>query len=559
MRKWCVPRAIGAAVAGLGMFAVACSPGSSPRAGTQTNWLTSCDSDADCGDLQCLCGACTLVCSDDASCLGLSGAACVPAEDDGAVALCGGKVSASPAMCLQPCSAEGCGEGTSCQAGVCVPTGEPTVVVRLDPSRRYQTLVGIGAAIGYNLAEIVGHPRKDALFDAMFLESGFTALRLRNLYGQYDEPDIESSAEILTAATERLGQVPTVILNSASPPGALKRNGSNGCDGNPDTCTLASLDSGGFNYGGLAVHWRESLEAYALAGIEPDYISIQNNPDWVPDPGEPNEACRFLPTEGTATVATDSGEIDVEYPGYAEALDAVLGEISGLPSVPGIVAPETTGIAQVAEYMAALDATKVDAIAHHLYDTNAENLDLGALAALGELAKGYELPLFQSEMHAEPFTTALLMHAALAVEGAAVYVDNGFIASASATESDPGAIISLSEDDFAIGDNYHVMRHYSAHVGQGWARVAAYSDDDELLASAWASPEPGVVVVVLTNTGASERIVRLDSSLGVPNGTEVIRTVLPGIERSAPLGILSPEGVVTVPGQSIATVRIVNP
>ena len=430
MTRWGARLEIRATAVVLGVLAAACNPTGGPKTGSQTNWLTACERDADCGNLRCWCGTCTRSCDEATSCVDLPDAACVADDDASAIALCSGSCPATAGLCLLPCPSGGCGSGLSCVAGVCVPTPEPTVQVSIDDAQRFQALVGIGAGIGYVFEDIVQHPRKDALFDAMFSQSGITLLRLRNRYGQAGEEDLGSTSEIVTAATDRLGRTPTILLNSASPPGALKANSSNWCEGNPDTCTLATLADGTFDYAGLASHWRASLDAYALAGIEPDYISIQNNPDWVPDAGDSNEACRFLPSEGTATVTTDTGDIQVTYPGYAEALEAVVGQLAGLASVPGIVAPETTGFSDVADYVAALDMANVDAIAHHLYQTDLENLDLSSLAALGDLADQYQRPLFQSEMWADPLTTAVLLHAALAVEGASVYVENGFLAGA---------------------------------------------------------------------------------------------------------------------------------
>jgi glucuronoarabinoxylan endo-1,4-beta-xylanase len=425
--------------------------------------------------------------------------------------------------------------------------------VSVDDTLRFQALVGIGAGMGYVVDEIVQHSRQAELFDAMFAASGFTMLRMRNRYGQEGDEDLESTREITTAATERLDEPPTIILNSASPPGSLKQNESNWCEGDPETCTLARLPDGAFDYAGLATHWRASLDAYAAVGVAPDYISIQNNPDWVPPAGNANEACRFLPTQGTVIVTTDTGDVEVEYPGYTEALEAVLGELEGLASVPKIIAPETTGSAEVAEYVAELDMANVDAIAHHLY-TDAPNPDPEALAALGDLGQQHERPLFQSEMHADSLTTAVLMHASLTVEGAAVYIHNGFVASAS--DIQPDGLINLTADDFAIGDTYHVVRHYSGQVRPGWIRVAADPDTDSLLASAWVSPDDDALVVVLTNPASTKMAVQIETGVVAPASTVVTRTVLGGLERSAELGELPSERIVTLPGQSIVTVAI---
>ena len=48
-----------------------------PGAGSNTNWLRSCETDAECGaDLRCRCGVCSRACDDDCSLL--PSAACAP-------------------------------------------------------------------------------------------------------------------------------------------------------------------------------------------------------------------------------------------------------------------------------------------------------------------------------------------------------------------------------------------------------------------------------------------------------------------------------------------------
>lgn len=557
MTKPSVALAYRAAALSLAACAAACAPTNGPNVGTQTNWLTICRADGECGELECLCGTCTRSCSDEPSCSELPGGSCIAAEDDGAIALCGGSLPPSPGLCLVPCPAEGCASGTSCVAGVCVPTPEQTALVSVDESQRFQTLVGFGAGIGYVFDEIARHPRKEELFDALFSGTGLNVLRPRNLHLPGGEEDLSSSVEIVTAAEERLGQRSVIILNSASPPGSLKANGSSWCEGNPDTCTLARLPDGSFDYAGFASHWRTSLDAYALAGIVPDYISIQNNPNFVPGAGRVLEACRFLPTQGTATVTIDAGAVDVEYPGYAEALDAVMGQLAGLDSIPRIAAPETSGFMEVADYLAELDMAKVDAIAHHLYGSDTTNLDRAALEALGDLAEQSQRPLFQSEMGADALTTAVLMHAALAIEGAVLYLQTDFAGSASSIEPDSTTLVNLTEDDFVIEALYHVMLHYSAHLGPGWVRVAASSDTDGLLASAWVSPGDDAVTAVLTNPKLTEKVVRIDmGGADAPTESTVTRTVLGGRERSAELGALPAEGIVRLPGHSLVTVTL---
>jgi hypothetical protein len=307
-----------------------------PQTGTQTNWLRACATDAQCGgDLQCRCGTCSLACEENGStCAELAGAECVLASDTGAVALCGGNPAPTAGLCLRRCDDGACPSGTACLAGVCAPPFESTDIVTVDSSVKHQTLLGFGAGTDWLTDEIAQHPAEAALYDAMFAESGLDAIRLFNRYDDFGTSDLSSSVEIMNAATERLGAPPTLLLTSTSPPAQLKANASELCSGNSDTCTLVRLADDSFDYAGFAGHWRAVLEAYTAAGIEPDYISIQNDPESVPPASSESDACRFLPREGTTTVELNGAEVQVEYPGYVEALAALQEALVGLPSVP---------------------------------------------------------------------------------------------------------------------------------------------------------------------------------------------------------------------------------
>lgn len=540
-----------------GCLMASCSPSEGPQTGSQTNWLTACRTDADCDDLRCLCGACTQSCSAESSCAELTGASCIPAEDVGAVALCGGESPSNPGLCLPRCNNAQCESGTACVAGVCTPIPDAAAHVAVDTSTEYQTLVGFGATVAFTDDQIVQHPEKEALLDAMFAESGVDVLRLRNCYEDDNEGDLAAVSEILGAATERLGRPPTTLMTSWSPPAELKANGSRDCAGDYATCTLSQLGDGSYDYAGFAAYWRASLEAYARAGIQPDYISIQNNPNWAPEESDALEACLFLPTEGTTTLSIDGSDVVVEYPGYAEALAAVIGELDGLASVPMIAAPEVSGFEVVSEYASSLDFSQLDAISHHMFGTDPAAVDDAALAALGELGREQQRPLLQTEMRADGLGTAVLMYYVLAVEGAAAYLQNDFVGTAYDPVEDTPSLISFEPEEFAIQDPYHAMRHYAIHTDPDWVRVSATSDADELLVTAWLSPDEDAVTVVVVNAGQTEldTEIELDEELSdALSSSEVTRTVFDGIERSAQLGALPPEGVVRVPGRSIVTV-----
>ena len=538
----------------VGLWVAACAP-SEPQTGSQTNWLRTCDATAECGPLSCICGACTQPCDDDLGCSTLEGASCVAAEEAGAVAVCGGVQSPTAGLCLPRCDEEACGPGFACVADVCTPLAEATASVAIDSSVRYQTLIGFGASLAYTEDEIVAHPQKADLFDAMFSQSGIDVVRMRNRFEGDNAGDLAATSEILAAASERIGRRPTTFITEGSPPSFLKQNDSRVCDGNLDTCTLIRLDSGEFDYPGFANHWRTSLEAHAAAGIPLDYLSIQNNPNWVPPESDPADACRFLPTEGTTSVLVDGVETQFEYPGFVEALDAVLAAIVDLAEPPRLAVPEVTGIGSLAEYAAALDPADVDAVAHHLYGMDPSAVDEELLESAATVAADFERPLFQTEMRASGMDTAIFMQSALTLSGAAVYLQNDFAASKSREGGDDQALISLEEGTFVLEDPFHAMRHFAYFTDPGWVRIEAAVDREGVLVSAWLSPDEDALSVVLVNAGTTRQDVALEF-MGDDDftGAEVTRTTFDGLERSTALGELPDERSLELPARSIVTV-----
>jgi glucuronoarabinoxylan endo-1,4-beta-xylanase len=532
----------------------ACSPAeNTPQTGSQTNWLRVCASSAECGDLECLCGTCTAACEVDAACAELPGASCVAASDEGAIALCGGRAVES-SLCLPRCE-ETCAEGTSCIAGVCAPHSTPTAHVEIDPAMRHQTLVGFGASLAYADDAITMHPDKAALYDLVFERAGMDALRLRNRYEASSNAPIEAAREIIDAASARLGRTPFLFMTSGTPPAELKANGARTCAGDAQTCTLRTTPGAGFDYAGFADFWRASLDAYESAGVVPDYVSIQNNPNWIPPQAAPNEGCRFLPVEGLESVRVDGTLIEVAYPGYSEALVAVRAALAGLRVVPRFAAPEVSSVGDIAEYAAALDPASLDAFALHLYGQDAAAVDVAALETARNLAEQNERPVFQTEMRAEGLETAVLMHHALTAADASLYLQNDLVALTPAAAD--VSLLLLTPDRAEPRAPFYALAHFAKRTDPGWTRIEASNDETALLSSAWLSPDERALTVVLINSGAQA----LDAELTVPDAlfaqltrTEVTRTMFEGVERAADLGALSTEGVVRVPARSIVTI-----
>lgn len=529
----------------------ACSP-SSPQLGSQTNWLIQCDVSSECGELSCLCGACTQACQAD-TCDDAPGSVCVPQTDPGVVALCGG-MEAPSALCLPRCGDGVCEEGTVCVSGVCVPNGA-SGVVEIDVTTRYQTLVGFGAGIGFTEDLIAQHPAGDELYDVLFAESGLDALRIRNRYNGSNEADLEVLAGIVDKASESLERTPALFLSEGSPPPALKANGSRECAGNPDTCTIVQIEPDVFDYAGFANHWRTSLEAYAAIGVHFDYLGIQNHPNFLPPENAPGEACRFLPEEGTELATIDDAEVEIRLPGYAEAHAAVQSALEDFPDPPLLTAPDTTGIGTVTDYVGALPEGSVPALSIHLYGMDAEAVDTARLEEIRALALDLEVPVLQTELRYPLRESAILLHHALTSGGASAYLQNDLIAKDDDEEA--VALVRLTDDGYETLPLYEVFGHYARATDPGFVRVDVQVGAPELLASAWLAPDESVLTVVLFNPSEEElwpRVPIPESLADVLTRSVVTRTVFDGIERSANLGPLPSDGGVRLPPGAMATV-----
>jgi len=540
----------------VGALLLGCSPKATEDGDSQTNWLEACREDSKCASgTKCLCGVCTRSCSAASTCSNALQGSCVRANEAGAIAQCGGSPPPAPGLCLPRCDAENpCGKGQACVAGTCSPLPVASVEVNVDIETRHQDLVGFGASVAYGEGQITAHPQQASLYQAIFADLGLDLLRFRNRFAHAGDDDLTTAGELVAAGNATSGRALGIFLSSWSPPPALKANSALLCSGNVQTCTLAKTN-GVFDYAGLADHWLASLAAYAKVGLVPDYVGIQNNPNWIPSSAETLEACRFLPAEGTVSVPVGPTTVKVTYPGLAEAQTATLAAFSTLANRPKLLAPETSDFGSVADYLPSLDPAKTDALAHQLYGVNPAAVDLDALAAMGKLVSQYGRPVFVTEMQADGFGTALMIHYATVVEGAAAYLQAALTGPVSGPLTNTQALVGIDQATFRLQDPYHAMRHFAGHTDPGWTRIEAAAANSGLLVSAWLSPSGQDLTLVLINT----RTVELSAQLKLPgewSTSDVTRSVFSGVERSTALGALSGQGVLRMPPESVVTVAL---
>jgi len=543
----------------LGALLCGCSPNSREDGDSQTNWLEACREDSQCSmGTKCLCGVCTRTCTVPKTCTNVKQGQCVPADEHGVVVQCGGSPPPAPGLCLIPCTdARDCARDQACVANICSPLPEAPVDVTVDLDKRYQDLVGFGASVAYGEGQITGHPLQSQLYEHVFNDLGLDLLRFRNRFQHPGDDDLKTAGDLVAAGSSTLGRPLGVFLSLWSPPAALKANNALVCSGNVQTCTLSKNTAGAFDYAGLADYWLGSLGAYAKVGLVPDYIGIQNNPNYIPSSAESNEACRFLPTEGAVSVPFGATTVKVTYPGLAQAQSAVVDALSTLTNRPKLLAPESSGVDSVfSDYVSSLDTSKLDALAHQLYGVNPAAPDLDALAAIGKLASTANRPLFVTEMQADGFGTAVLMHYATVVEGASAYLQAALTGPVSGPLTNTQALLGIDAATYKIQDPYHAMRHFAGHTDPGWTRVeGTVATGSGLLVSVWQSPSGQDLTLVLINN----RSIELSARLNLPGDwstSEVTRSVFSGTERSYSLGPLPSQGVIRMPPESVATVAL---
>jgi len=410
----------------------------------------------------------------------------------------------------------------------------------VDIDTTYQTIEGFGAAIAWYNNYLTTHINKNELYKALFYDSGLDILRIRNQYRNstnfgYDDMEIVEYAKIINPELK-------VFLSSWSPPEDLKK------DGVMNGGTLAKED-GSFVYDKFADYWYNSLVAYRNKGIIPDYISIQNEPEYEDSDWE---TCIFKPTESS------------EYPSYGKALDAVYNKIKDLPDLPKILGVEAAGIMNntVQNYAENMDLSQVYGIAHHLYN-GGDGYNPDSFNNIFEsLANDFaDKPRFMTEFdYGTPFTTAELIHNSLVVEGVSGYFYWDLIWENSQrplvfVENPMNKSEWTTEEGYILSDFYPIMQQYAKFTDPGYKRVDASCSSDNVKISAFVSPDESKLTMILINKASSENTVTLDLNGYSSNESVVYRTLSNGTEEFKKVGSLS-GNTVTLPAQSVVTVAL---
>ncbi|MBN2019610.1 MAG: hypothetical protein JW749_05235 [Sedimentisphaerales bacterium] len=419
---------------------------------------------------------------------------------------------------------------------------------RVNYTTVYQQLEGFGAAGCYDAEALASHPDKEEIYDLFFRDLGLDVFRIKNTY-DISASNINAVGQIVAAARQATRN-PDLKLQLVpwSPPTYLKSTGA------LDSGTIKKDPNNNYMYSEYADWWLDSLTApdgWSSVGISPDYISIQNEPDW----GIQYQVCVLNPTENSS------------YAGYYRAFEAVFNRLDGNVSpMPKMLGPESIGFGTSQAYINALisrgQEDNIYGFSHHLYaDGSFDNPD-GMISAMQSYADSYGFkPLFQTEYGASgtpTFAHALLLaqhiHNSLVYEGVSSYYHWTLFRNGSYTT---GGMVNLTPGGgYIVRDLYWFFKHYAYFTDPNWYRISASTSSSNLLMTAFKNPDCNELTIVVLNraTGSNTLKMTLNNFSPDLNDTEVYRSS--STEHWSYTGEFNPSETLTLPAQSITTINL---
>jgi len=329
-----------------------------------------------------------------------------------------------------------------------------------------------------------------------------------------------------------------VLVCSWGPPAALKSN-NNTRQGN-----LKQVD-GRFLYDEYAQYWIDSLDAF---GFRPDFISMQNEPDYV---NAGWTTCLWRPTE------------TAELPGYAEALDVLASRLAERPGSPRIIGPEAANLGtqtldgqSVNVFRAFATPLKgkdyVYAYAYHVYHIGQASAIEGSIPAMNMVRDEFgDKPNFMTEFSQRSIgwlDTARLIQNDLIHADASAYIHWNMVWD----RGSPDAMIGVDNSGgYQVNGNYYALKHFAKAIDINYRRVALGGSDNTAKFSAFVSPDGRKLVVVALNASANERSFNWNLGALALDGASAVRSVEGNFYQD--LGAVSVGDALTLPAQSLTT------
>ncbi len=482
-------------------------------------------------------------------------------------------------LCMLLCvGCEKPGEDSPTETPSVTPSSEPTQGVVIDESalqlavdfsKTYQTIDGFGAAYTWYSEYTFRTPYPEEILDLLFKDAGLTILRFKN---EYNYPGFKNSAatnlkyyEYAKKCAEARGEEVKVLYTSWSPSADLKGNGI--IDGG---ASIAKDTNGNYRYEDFAQWWVNSVKAYEEAGIPIDYVSIQNECDFVAS----YDGCEFSWTE-TDNLACYADAFLATYRAFQKNFGNEL---------PLMIAPETMSveISTLKSYLSKIlqeEPNSIYAIAHHLYlggtstdDPNYCNYDSFLMNFLGvdTYATEHNLKRWQTEFYrGTSLQTANVINNSLIYENANAYIywggvwegdrndglySNNLISVGSGIQNWPG------EHGYAASGDYYALRHFSEYIRPGYIRIDSTTGKMNVRCSTFKSPDGTRLVCVFLNNLETDSKIQLTLEDCEFASTKVIQSVFKdGFQASdvyQDKGALAADRTVTLPAESVTTVVI---
>lgn len=409
-------------------------------------------------------------------------------------------------------------------------------VMVVEPTSKHQTMEGIGGALAMCEGWLATAPYKSEIYDTLFNASGISILRLGN-WLQDTTADLTNDSSIVTEYRKR-NPYGKVLISSWTPPPYLKANNSD--NGNVSPNSLKKVN-GKFVYDQFGHWWKACIRRFNQAGINPDYITIQNEINWNTDYG----SCLFYSAENDTIAA------------YAPAMKAVHDSIYGLAKHPVILGPEVLGTAYngVEGYASTMDTSSFYGWAFHFYGSgdynNPPSFISNSTASYSTLMKTIkDKPRFMTEYCnlgsnetdalslANPDTTKDWLNLAWIMQTAFTGLDlTGWVFWDLAWQGnssiipvfapwDPNSWPASSPHGFMVRRMLPALSQYSRFVRGGWVRVTATPQDTALKVSAFVSPQGDSISIVLVNPGSSA-VTFMPMTVGAINANGDIWTTSP--------------------------------
>ena len=412
---------------------------------------------------------------------------------------------------------------------IVLPAGAATTAtVTVTPATTYQTVGGIGGGIVFFQDWITNHRNKTAIYDTLFNGLGLSCLRLGN-WAIDDTSNISNDVEIYNEAKKRLGSNLTVLMAAWTPPAYLKACNSLNGSNSTGKGSLRKIN-GKFDYAGYAAWWKKSLARYQQAGLYPDYISIQNEPD----EDASDYASMLLAPSATSDVAA-----------YGDALTAVYNQVKTLSKVPKFLGADNLGIGwnQTQNYINALNKNLLAGYAFHYYHSGINDHDGNSrynypddfLDAMKGLATDLsDKQMFMTENSSlrnrqtnDAIYTAWFLANAFNVNRVSYYVfwNLAWTSGNGCISLDKWDATQTTASGYSVQTEYHGLRHFSKFVKPGWKCISSSPSNSDLVTCAFKSADGNSYSVIVINKGTSTITVTPKLADSRNFVTRVIRTV----------------------------------